>query len=142
MNCPSCGEKVRTIGHAERQVLGQHGKGGWVDITEEVRADYYCLNCSYTFTDEELVQLGVLTPAHLQRWESKLNCPACGRGAYTIGYTEHEMLGLDEKGEWVCVSEETRPEYYCLQCKRTFTNEELVQLGVLTKDHPEKAVGW
>jgi len=57
--CPSCNSELTRIGYTEHGTL-QLTKGEWLDSDSGADADYYCLDCGYHFTYEELGELGIV----------------------------------------------------------------------------------
>lgn len=59
MKCPSCEEELTRIGYTEHGTL-ELKDGEWLNTDSGADADYYCLECDYHFTYEELLKLGVV----------------------------------------------------------------------------------
>ena len=59
LECPSCEEELTRIGYTEHGTL-ELKDGEWLKSDKGEDADYYCLECNYHFTYEELEKLGVV----------------------------------------------------------------------------------
>jgi len=57
--CPKCKKEIDAIGYTEHGTLGFE-RGEWLGIDRGSDADYYCLECDYHFTYEELEAMGVV----------------------------------------------------------------------------------
>jgi len=60
LKCPACGEEINSIGYTEHGTLKLDRSGEWLNTDRGADADYYCLECDYHFTYEELEELGAV----------------------------------------------------------------------------------
>lgn len=58
--CPSCGQELKRIGYTEHGTLELESCGEWLKSDRGDDAEYYCLECDYKFTYEELEAMGVV----------------------------------------------------------------------------------
>ena len=57
--CPKCEKEIDAIGYTEHRTLGFE-RGEWLGIDRGSDVYYFCLECDYHFTYEELEELGVV----------------------------------------------------------------------------------